>query len=699
MKSILILWIFLPLIYPSLTYPVSCPALCECRPIENKITCSVAYLEDIPEGVSADISILDLSFNEFKDIPAKLADFNNLTDLDLSHNKITTLTKNSFKGLYKLKKLNLAHNKFNNWADLHPYTFYMSKDLTYLNLSSNFLWLSAPIKTPILIPSLHTLDLSNCSLETLTPRIWEGFPNLTHFILSENSFPNINPDDLTYLPNLQILNLQSNNIEKIHSNSLLALKKLRQLILADNYDLQNFACLSPSLKHLDLSNCALSSLPQVTLPNLRSAIFQGNRLRALPDDSFRSFLNLTYLDLSRNVIKSIGSEAFRRLDWIQTINLRFNPFNSLAADTFNTNFRLQYLYLSQTYLTEVPAFDMESIRVLDLSECEINFLSRGSLRRMPQLKSLDLSKNFITTLPDYLESESLGDLSMAFCRITTISKNTFKNMPSLRKVNLVGNRLTTAFNISFLHHIETVKLGDNLWRCYCNSTTFRFFHEYLKDVAEDYYSLRCDFPEEVRGKQWEIACGSYWYGGNTLKDNAWPISVGILVSLCIALCFAYLVKRGYKRKAEERRQMEEMERAEARDRLIQQRLRAQQVRQDQNRNAPDPREQQRPPCYDEAILLPRIDGSMASLAGSLHSQDGGDKKKKKRRRRRRSKTKSGSESELQSSSALSGNVERRGSKGNVASDSDTDPQSSDPGPVEAQQGRKPPIKVYKESNI
>src|SRR5690349_22710843 len=52
------------------------------------------------------------------------------------------------------------------------------------------------------------------------------------------------------------------------------------------------------------------------------------------------------------------------------------------------------------------------------------------------------------------------------------------------------------------------------------------------------------------------------------------------------------------------------------------------MQQEAQRDAPDPRES-RPPCYSDAILMPRLDGSFASL-----DELGGGRIKHKRRRRK-----------------------------------------------------------------
>ena len=84
----------------------------------------------------------------------------NLTDLDLSSNKITKVNKECFKGLFKLKFLNLSDNTING-SEEFPFDYLES--LESLNLSKN----------PIIkihrnlfgrkLKNLKELNISNCS--------------------------------------------------------------------------------------------------------------------------------------------------------------------------------------------------------------------------------------------------------------------------------------------------------------------------------------------------------------------------------------------------------------------------------------------------------------------------------------------------------------------------------------------------------
>ena len=134
------------------------------------------------------------------------------------------------------------------------------------------------------------------------------------------------------------------------------------------------------LIHLSLAACGLRRLHNTTLPNLRSLDISQNKLGVISADSLSGMLNLRYLSLSRNPLKSlfptdanpVSYPALRSLDLsavkmsrvdtnsfvlfpnLQTLNLSFCGVVQMYGEGFQTTSKLQVLDLIGCPMTQFP---------------------------------------------------------------------------------------------------------------------------------------------------------------------------------------------------------------------------------------------------------------------------------------------------------------------------------------------------------
>ncbi|KAH3798803.1 hypothetical protein DPMN_152406 [Dreissena polymorpha] len=108
--------------------------------------------DNFTENVS--VLTIDLSDNQFRQIPSGLNTFKNLTSLTLDHNVIEFIEDNDLIGLRSLKEIHLAGNPIQS---ITPRAFHNNMKLTYVDVSQTFLTsIPAAVTT---LPSLHTLRL------------------------------------------------------------------------------------------------------------------------------------------------------------------------------------------------------------------------------------------------------------------------------------------------------------------------------------------------------------------------------------------------------------------------------------------------------------------------------------------------------------------------------------------------------------
>ncbi|KAK7148029.1 hypothetical protein R3I93_012363 [Phoxinus phoxinus] len=88
--------------------PVQCPSECSC--LEAVVRCSNKHLHLLPKGIPRNVTELYLDGNQFSAVPKELSNFKNLQLVDLSNNKISSLTNSSFSNMSQLTTLILSYN-------------------------------------------------------------------------------------------------------------------------------------------------------------------------------------------------------------------------------------------------------------------------------------------------------------------------------------------------------------------------------------------------------------------------------------------------------------------------------------------------------------------------------------------------------------------------------------------------------------
>ncbi|XP_010887308.2 slit homolog 1 protein isoform X1 [Esox lucius] len=85
-----------------------CPSECTC--LETVVRCSNKHLRVLPKGIPRNVTELYLDGNQFSVVPKELSTFKYLQLVDLSNNKINSLTNSSFSNMTQLTTLILSYN-------------------------------------------------------------------------------------------------------------------------------------------------------------------------------------------------------------------------------------------------------------------------------------------------------------------------------------------------------------------------------------------------------------------------------------------------------------------------------------------------------------------------------------------------------------------------------------------------------------
>uniref|UniRef100_A0A8C9QSR8 Slit guidance ligand 1 n=1 Tax=Spermophilus dauricus TaxID=99837 RepID=A0A8C9QSR8_SPEDA len=109
-----------------------CPQECAC--LDTVVRCSNKHLRALPKGIPKNVTELYLDGNQFTLVPGQLSAFKYLQLVDLSNNKISTLSNSSFTNMSQLTTLILSYNAL---QCIPPLAFQGLRSLRLLSLHGN----------------------------------------------------------------------------------------------------------------------------------------------------------------------------------------------------------------------------------------------------------------------------------------------------------------------------------------------------------------------------------------------------------------------------------------------------------------------------------------------------------------------------------------------------------------------------------
>ncbi|XP_020292810.1 carboxypeptidase N subunit 2-like [Pseudomyrmex gracilis] len=208
--------------------------------------------------------------------------------------------------------------------------------------------------------------------------------------------------------------------------------------------------LNPEIRHLDLSNNRVASV-HLTFSfygNLESLDLSSNLIHTLGLENFSLQQSLIVLNVSNNAIRTLAKNALRGLTSLKELNLARNNISRMDDQAFKYTSELETLNLSNNSITSLPdglLRNLHKIRRLILSKNSLLEVPTSNLALAPSLEHLDLSDNLILELArDSLPSlPSLVSLNLSNNVIRSIADVAFDRLPDLLYLDLSGNNLTS----------------------------------------------------------------------------------------------------------------------------------------------------------------------------------------------------------------------------------------------------------------
>ncbi|XP_070841887.1 toll-like receptor 13 isoform X2 [Chaetodon trifascialis] len=446
----------------------------------------MSHLTAVPHDIPSSVKGFDLSSNNISTI--QVSDFKNLphlAQLDLKHNNISHIDKGAFADLISLKNLNLNDNKL---VQLGDDLFDGLRNLTELRIKGNHITVVAPDSFKSLtslkhLPNLKTLSIQNNSLTSF--QSWEMTNSslaLTSLDVSQNPLAvfGITADVFPHLTSLtvgdsreQLMKWDVQNKTFLHRVSALDISGLRMVFCDIQTLLQTVNSSLTSLKMnamiLDLE--ALINI-SCTIPKMSKLQLRHNNLSFVSSDLFWLCVNVAELDLTSNQIQDIQQEAFsslralrilslsrnrlpcvpaaiRNLPALAKLDLSTNMINTLGCNDFANMTRLRELSLylnSISSLEECLFKDLIQLQVLKLQNNHISTLNGAFKKYLPNLRQLHLNENYLTalTLGEFKGLQSLQNLSLHENEIQEIENGSFIGLTKLTSLQLQLNNIERA---------------------------------------------------------------------------------------------------------------------------------------------------------------------------------------------------------------------------------------------------------------
>uniref|UniRef100_A0A6B2KWC7 WWE domain-containing protein n=1 Tax=Arcella intermedia TaxID=1963864 RepID=A0A6B2KWC7_9EUKA len=401
---------------------------------------------------------LYLSENEFSVFPAPVLQCFFLEVLDLSSNQIASIPA-EIKHLRFLKDLRISNNRL------------------FFN----------PLPAEITLLPLHTLLLSQNSLESLVPQ-FTALKSLTLLDVSKNEFKKI-PDELFQLNQLKSLNFSNNKITEI-PDTISLLSSLESFDISSNF-INKFNSNVFNIKTLKILKITQNQVKVVSPQNPLKKSDGTPSLEDLSGDEVKSETRPISTEITRKRSRKKSQEQGAR----ELRNLRnSHPRKSRDLDVpgiiktkpaLANIFNLTELWLSQNpRLKTIPDFslfphlkklhlmrtpEVEDINIASLSSLEeINIRDNGHWGKLPNnftrlsaLSRADLSGiNLVQIPPKFGLLTQLTLLDLHANKLTEISEE-FSKLQNLTKLNIAKNTITSLQNLAKLTNLTSLKASSN----------------------------------------------------------------------------------------------------------------------------------------------------------------------------------------------------------------------------------------------
>ena len=460
------------------------------------------------------LETLELGRNMIVRVPPEVSSMRSLRSLSLSTNHLSTLPGEFAQLAETLNDLDLSINDFTEI----PECIFSLTNLNVLNMSVNSIASVPPGIGRLQV--LRTLDL-RCNKVAALPREIGGLEKLVFLSLQENEISEL-PAEIGQLCMLRELYLNSNPVQSL-PETVVNMKSLRKLSLWKNElralpeDLDKMGV----LEYLDVSDNKLTALPEAfsRMPALCVAYAMNNDLSALP--SFPPILQearftgnhittisapslppqapqacMQILDLGQNTLGSVPGSLIMGLSaTLVSLELPFNGLCTLPAELSACK-ELKALDVSFNEISELPlcVCELPRLETLNVSYNKLEALP-PEVAHMTSLRAFSGNGNSFRKVPQpLLALTGLRSLSLADNRIVTVPA-TLIRLRLLAHLDLSANMLLECAAVAQLGALVDLNVGHNrIYRLPRDLSALQA----LQDICLDGNNIRSISPSIAR---------------------------------------------------------------------------------------------------------------------------------------------------------------------------------------------------------
>ncbi|XP_030560672.1 leucine-rich repeat and immunoglobulin-like domain-containing nogo receptor-interacting protein 4 [Drosophila novamexicana] len=223
------------------------------------------------------------------------------------------------------------------------------------------------------------------------------------------------------------------------------------------------------LEVLDLSQNIIETLGSKNFEyqtELRTLNLSRNLVSALHKHAFKGLTNILLLDLSYNRIETVHPTALGDLAALVELDFTNNNIVSLEDNCFKGMLSLEVLVFRNNRLLDVPAsnlWHLHALKSLDMSDNLVEYVRNDSFEGLKELLALSVRGNVMSEL-DVGAFEgliSLKHLDLSDNNLTMVPTQQLSKLSNLTYLNLGGNRFAHLPAVAFLNlfHLRELHLS------------------------------------------------------------------------------------------------------------------------------------------------------------------------------------------------------------------------------------------------
>lgn len=488
----------------------------------NKIGC----IENSSFRYLRNINHIDLSYNRLKTLKDSLFEhLPNLKIIDFRFNALISFALKIFRHVSNISmpmSINISNNFVNNFDDeLSTYLYIYSLDVSHNQLKDTQSFKNVGYSLRILylnsnriaildnhafgdLPVLEILNLSSNNISILRKRSFQGLSNLQELDLSHNLIQNLQIGHFSNLLRIRILRL-NNNLMKALPRDVFLNTRLEFIDLSNNFlsiwPISSFSDVGFTIRSIHMSNNLLEYLDAnmyVNTQYLTELNLSQNKIKVLPNNTFKTLSNLAFLDMSQNllvdanfqeILNEMKNLKILKLKSAMILNITIMCLNNLMEIDLSGNLfkdaglnlkevkNLRKLKVSENYIINFTKFvqnlPTNSIKHLDISNNPIEEFKVQDFMPIKYLEILKMDKiNLKKNEVDFRHLKNLKILKINIeqCGIAT-------QLKSLRRIHLFVNDFK--INEKYLMKLQNLKLNHiEITGSKLKSIGFNSFHSF-----------------------------------------------------------------------------------------------------------------------------------------------------------------------------------------------------------------------------